>query len=480
MDVRDGLPDMEPGSRAYALHFSVTATRVDDGTLILAEERSKIICTPLIGAGSLRTKLFCDDNRGQWVRPTDESSETNVMQHVDRSVAKQKCIDAGVTKAWASRGGPNDGVCQESNNLDGCWDGGDCCTFSCWEKNGEFKELGSDGKTWQFAHTCYELDDSSQCTDPSFASGAFQGRPLDFTQPAPADSFGSDASGNGDEDQCTLRAENLTSWLVATPSGCADVVEESFCGDDLLFANTDCQEQLVQVLRNAGCGVLPRCAPRTTHGCRCQEEWSFKNTDGDQFHFTNHESGNPYLGSSDGGYHHNDWCTIVPRSCTKGLDDGSPGDSDYYYDGSDESWWDDCGTGAVNLLTGLPLPLVPWTKQDVELVDVIGSAGQTASSSNLLEVARTPIPPQDAPSPSNPTPTKYSPSDSPAPVGDASSAPSPASSSSSSLTPASSQGSDDGDVASAGVTSDSARQHSLSSIVPWCWLTMLLLAIYLV
>lgn len=473
MDVRDGLLDMEPGSRAYALHFSVTATQVGDGTLILAEERSKIICTPLIGAGSLRTKLFCDDSRGQWLRPAEDTAETSVMQHLDRSVAKKRCVDAGVTKTWASRGGPNDGVCQPSNNVDGCWDGGDCCTFSCWEKNGEFKELGNDGKTWQFAHTCNEVDDSVQCMDPSFAGGAFHGRPLDFTKNIPADSFGVSASGDGDEDQCALGAANLTSYLVAMPSsrGCTDVVEQSFCGDDVLFANTECQEQLVQVLRDAGCdAALPRCAPRTAHGCRCQEVWSFTNTDGATFHFENHESGNPYLGSSDGGYHFNDWCNIVRGSCTKGMNDGSPGSPDYYYDdGSDKSWWDDCGTGNVNHLTGLPLPLVLWTKQDVELVDTAGTAGQSTSSTVLLvEVARAPIPPpsqQDSDSPAVGAPSPDSRTRSPGGA-----PPSPASSS---LTPASSHSGDD-DSMSTGVTSDSARQHSLSNVVLWCWLMLLL------
>jgi hypothetical protein len=29
-------------------------------------------------------------------------------------------FDAGITKSWASKGGPNDGVCQQSNNVDGC------------------------------------------------------------------------------------------------------------------------------------------------------------------------------------------------------------------------------------------------------------------------------------------------------------------------------------------------------------------------
>ena len=38
------------------------------------------------------------------------------------------CEAAGVSRgSWAKRGGPNNGICDEKNNVEGCWDGGDCC-----------------------------------------------------------------------------------------------------------------------------------------------------------------------------------------------------------------------------------------------------------------------------------------------------------------------------------------------------------------
>ena len=163
---------MEPSERAYALHFAITASTSDDG-IILMEERTKIICTPRIGSGSLRSKILCDDNRGQWIRPESDSNSQSYLAHLDKSVRSPGCQNAGVTKPWASRGGPDDGICQQSNNVDGCWDGGDCCTYSCFQLNGEFKQLSSDGKTWEFSHRCFELNDTIDCTDSIFKRKTF-------------------------------------------------------------------------------------------------------------------------------------------------------------------------------------------------------------------------------------------------------------------------------------------------------------------
>ena len=100
------------------------------------------------------------------------------------------CQNAGVTKPWASRGGPDDGICQQSNNVDGCWDGGDCCTYSCFQLNGEFKQLSSDGKTWEFSHRCFELNDTIDCTDSIFKrenfSSTMKRNLLDYSRPAAA------------------------------------------------------------------------------------------------------------------------------------------------------------------------------------------------------------------------------------------------------------------------------------------------------
>ena len=387
MDVKDGFIDMEAGSRAFALHFEVTATTTSDNILVLVDSRIKIICTPIIGAGSLKNKLFCDDQRGQWIRPSSESTtEKNALSHLTR----QNCIDAGVTKSWGSRGGPNDGVCQQSNNINGCFDGGDCCSFSCWEKNGEFKRLSDPGNTWEFAHTCFDIDETTQCFDPVFANNVFQGRELDYTQPTPPDSFGIDASNNNDEDLCVLSAQNLTEYIVE--NGC-DHVSNQICGDNALYATAECNAELKSSLMNSNCN-LPRCAARTIHGCRCQKDWSYTNGDDTLFTFANHKCGNPYLGDADGGYHYNSWCEVVPGSCTKGTFDGVPGENANYYDDNEQSWWDDCGV-SFNHLTGQTLVPEPWSLIDIAMVDDMGHAGFNTSGEmkRLVETSRVAVAP---------------------------------------------------------------------------------------
>ena len=128
----------------------ITASTSDDG-IILMEERTKIICTPRIGAGSLRSKILCDDNRGQWMRPASDSKSQIYLAHLDRSK-----VFIRMSKCWSHQNhglvgvALTMGICQQSNNVDGCWDGGDCCTYSCFKLNGEFKQLSSDGKHGNF------------------------------------------------------------------------------------------------------------------------------------------------------------------------------------------------------------------------------------------------------------------------------------------------------------------------------------------
>ena len=54
-----------------------------------------------------------------------------------------------------------DGRCDPNLNVEACaWDGGDCCAFSCYEKNGQFVELAPDGTSWQFQHECFAINDN--------------------------------------------------------------------------------------------------------------------------------------------------------------------------------------------------------------------------------------------------------------------------------------------------------------------------------
>ena len=62
MDVRDGFSAMEPGQRAYAIKVEVVVSDPASGQLLFTDTRAKVICTPIIGAGSLRSKITCDDD----------------------------------------------------------------------------------------------------------------------------------------------------------------------------------------------------------------------------------------------------------------------------------------------------------------------------------------------------------------------------------------------------------------------------------
>merc|ERR1712139_255457 len=99
MDVQDGFPAMDPSEQAFMLHFEVTvSSKTSDGSprLLLVEEHSKIICTPRIGA-SLKNKIVCEDNRGQWIRPEKDSFLVAHLSHLNA----EACKIAGVSREWS-------------------------------------------------------------------------------------------------------------------------------------------------------------------------------------------------------------------------------------------------------------------------------------------------------------------------------------------------------------------------------------------
>ncbi len=374
---------MDPGERAYALHFEVTASTAKDGVVLL-QERTKVICTPLIGAGSLQSRIFCDDNRGQWIRPTARSKSQTHLVHLDKSIRKTGCQNAGVTKSWASLGGPDDGVCQQSNNVNGCWDGGDCCTYSCFQLNGEFKELGDDGK-WKFSHTCFQLNDTVDCIDPVFASSNFSAsmnlQLLDYTRPSKPVYKEHDGQ---DNNQCDITVEIIKKYIntsISSPTFC-ESFSKHVCSN-ITFARTriECSSEIAKLIPNTcNGGKMPRCKPRTSQNCQCQEEWSYTNTQSTVFQFKGHSCGNPFLGSGS-NYHYNNWCNIVPGSCLN-TPTGTPGDASTYYDGeqSPPSWWDNCGSGAADANTGKLLnagdgPNMAWGESSKKLAIPIAYAG---------------------------------------------------------------------------------------------------------
>ena len=360
LDAQDGMVPMSPGERAYALHVEVSASTPADG-LILLEERSKIICTPIIGSAT-RTKLACDDNRGQWIKPDADAASQSLLAHL----TKTACTAAGISSSkWALNGGPNDGKCQVSNNVDGCWDGGDCCSYSCYERNGHFIELA--GGKWKFVHTCFELNDTVQCLDPVFTTtnltdgilGSF-----DFSRTPSQDSFGKDKINNEDEDVCVRAAESALNFIErrVSESTVCDNLSALLCHNES-FSRTRvlCAVQIAAVTPEICGWKLPRCAPRTKHGCQCQENWTYKTHT-----FQNHKCGNPY--SPVYNYHTHTWCNVVSGSCTDTVS-GNP----VHFD--DGSWWDDCGT-ATDPNTGKAYAAgaetsMSWSHADMKQVNPI-------------------------------------------------------------------------------------------------------------
>jgi hypothetical protein len=370
MDVQDGYPAMEPGQQAYMLHFEVTvSSKSASPQLLLAEEHAKIICTPVIGA-SLKSKIVCDDDRGQWIRSPEDAASVAHMAHLTR----QACVAAGIDKWSPGLGsGPNNGVCEEQYNVPGCWDGGDCCAYSCFEKNGQHVKLKDSGEPgWEPNHKCFETNDTLTCSDPNFNPTNFSGPPLDFSRPALPGSF--DLPPKLDNDQCTALVDTLSGFE-------CDARAAYLCGDALPVARlfTECRNEIA-ASNAASCGSsTPRCGARTLQGCRCKAVWSHTSKAGVTTTFDGHACGNPYDGGSY-EWHPNDWCEIVPGSCDVGTFDGQPGSEDDYVDGG--VWWDNCGTGKVNPDTGNPISLEVWTAEDV--ANVTGAAGSKMSTMQVV------------------------------------------------------------------------------------------------
>ena len=352
MDKQLGLEPVDPAEHPYLLRISVTVTV--NSSLVFSSNVDKVLCTPRIGAGSLKKRLFCEARRGQYLVPAVGSATQKALSHLQSTAGKNGCQAAGISRSkWARKGGPNDGVCQESNNKPGCWDGGDCCTWSCYQLNGEFTQLASDGKAWEFAHTCYALNVSS-CKDPAIKNLVPQ---PDFTRPSQPVAF----SGTGgavvnplESDACSTP---LTAFRDALRARSCDL---SMLCNNVLFSrlNVDCSaSRLRAAVFDANCtssntsAALPRCPPRTRGGCQCQKDWSFSGKK-----FSNHSCGNPHLGGSN-GYHTNDWCNIVAGSCA--TEDGLAHEANGNVKVDGGAYYDDCGTNPVNAKTAQKLE-VTW------------------------------------------------------------------------------------------------------------------------
>lgn len=150
----EGMLNMDPSERAYKL--VIEATVAAGGQLVYSSEREKVICSPL--KGPFRSgKIICDDNRGFYVRP---SYYGNIFDHLTSA----NC--GGITSNWAgtlNSISPRNGKCDDPSagtelNVNPCWDGGDCCSLSCYHFNGYLITNDNDGNIIP-AHECWKIDD---------------------------------------------------------------------------------------------------------------------------------------------------------------------------------------------------------------------------------------------------------------------------------------------------------------------------------
>ena len=80
MDAQLGLTPLDAGEHPYLLRITVVVTF--NGAMAFTAEAEKVICTPKIGAGSLKKRLFCQARRGQYVVPTPDTATGATLAHL--------------------------------------------------------------------------------------------------------------------------------------------------------------------------------------------------------------------------------------------------------------------------------------------------------------------------------------------------------------------------------------------------------------
>jgi len=311
LDASAGFPAVPAAESVYAIAIDAFCSGSDGSSFV--RHHSKMLCEPLIGT-STRSRIACAAHRGTYARETTDST---VLAHLTTA----NCRAAGITSSTV-----NDGHCNAANNVPGCYDGGDCCSYSCWARNGQFIQLSSSGSDWEFQHTCYNLNDTRTCIDP-----AVQGYvpPADFTVAPSPGSFSGVTTDNLGTNNCTEIAASLAPRV----SSCS-TLRELLCHDPAL-AGRDCGAAFAQALAGRlGCSA-PRC-PTTQHGCRCQSSWSASFSGAT---FTGTGCSNPDADPN------GNWCVIIDGSCTgRATSFGLP-NGDWTV-GTSGQHYDYCGTGA--------------------------------------------------------------------------------------------------------------------------------------
>ena len=268
------------------------------------------------------------------------------------------------------------GVCDPSLNYAGCWDGGDCCSFSCWSLNGHFYELDSSNRAVS-AHQCHSLDPES-CVDPTLSG--YIPEPDFADLPAPVAFGGAGGATDYGDSLCDALVHGFETDVAAAcaepcSAACRVELDQHLCHEYARLV-LDCADLLAVV---SSCNQ-PRCPSRTLQGCRCSGPTACDNPE---------------------QLHTNDWCCVVPGSCD--TDTGAPES----YDADADGPWDDCGTGAV----GSP---VAWTSGELSRAVMQPSAVWTPLTTVTATPSTSPI---ATGSPTTSVPTTASPTTAPSPAG---------------------------------------------------------------
>lgn len=365
---------MGADEKAFMLDIRAVA-RGSNGQVYEGNSR-KMICTPAI---STRGTIVCEGGRGTAPAPTN-----------DQAIAHLKTC-SGLSSIV------NDGVCHDSkNNAENCWDGGDCCTYSCSLRNGHIVELADDGKGFEYRAECQYLNDTATCFDPYFAE--MPELPLTFLDRSAelvdkiysADATdntvcgidggagmniedgggGGGASGSG-SGLLGLFASKVASDCDGDVAECTDAcfaaVKAAVCEDDEL-AGFEHQCDVTSAVAARGC-TMPRCSrARTNEGCRCQGSYSYYDD-----LYSSGQCINPDEPKED-----YDWCAVVIGSCNTPT--GNPTNLENNLTDDDDAgwWWDSCGSGPTSEAEGVGSILDAYVEDD--LVALVVAQGYAISA----------------------------------------------------------------------------------------------------
>ena len=215
---------------------------------------------------------------------------------------------------------------------------------------------GGGGSHWEFAHTCYLVDDAATCIDPIVKGYT---PPADFSSPPSTGAFGGATRDEDFPNNCTRLAAELYPSL-----GSCDDLKELLCHDERL-AGRDCGAAFVEALEGTLDCSAPRCE-KTMRKCHCKGSWSFA------------YEGTTYTGlgcANPDGDPRGEWCPIVPGSCRGiGTSFGLPTDQT-------EDFYDYCGVGVGSSYS------VGWSA--AELARVAGTLADVNQVRRRLPILKT-------------------------------------------------------------------------------------------